>query len=467
MPGLTAQPPVRRARFPALLRLFEPAPATRETLTDPAQVKTQYRYWQRRILVSSIIGYAMFYFVRKNLSVAMPTMGQELGISKADLGLFLTLHGLIYGLSKFANGFLGDRSNARTFMAVGLILSAVVNVFFGLSSAVLTLGLFWLLNGLVQGMGFPPCARLMTHWFSPKQLATNFSIWNTSHSIGAALVVVLCGYLVAHFGDWRLCFFVPAGLAILCSIFLLLALPDTPPSVGLPEVEGTAQPGAGSAGFSGALLKQVFTNKYVWFLSLANFFVYTVRYGVFDWGPTLLTEMKGFRIEHASWMVFAFEGSGVAGMLLSGWLTDRFFGGRGARVCVISMTLAGLSLLLFWKLTGRSAWLSTLLLCLAGFFIYGPQALVGTIVANLATKRVAATAIGFTGVFAYASTVVSGWGLGTLVEHHGWNAGLAALTGMATMGIVLFALAWPAQPHGYAEEASAGRAAEPAPAGRV
>jgi len=154
-------------------------------------------------------------------------------------------------------------------------------------------------------------------------------------------------------------------------------------------------------------------------------------------------------------------------MLLSGWLTDRFFGGRGARVCVISMTLAGLSLLLFWKLTGRSAWLSTLLLCLAGFFIYGPQALVGTIVANLATKRVAATAIGFTGVFAYASTVVSGWGLGTLVEHHGWNAGLAALTGMATMGIVLFALAWPAKPHGYAEEASAWRAAEPAPAGRV
>lgn len=421
-------------------------------LEDADEIKASYRYWQRRILISTIIGYALFYFVRKNLSVAMPAMGVDLGITKKDLGLFLTLHGLLYGLSKFANGFLGDRCNARTFMAFGLLLSAIVNIFFGLSSAVLTLGLLWMLNGLVQGMGFPPCARLMTHWFPPKELATNFSIWNTSHSIGAALVVVLCGYLVAHFGDWRLCFFVPAGLAILCSVYLLFALRDTPPSLGLPEVEGTVQPDAGTKGFSTALLKQAFTNKYIWFLCLANFFVYTVRYGVFDWGPTMLTEMKGIKLTHAGWMVFAFEGSGVLGMLISGWLTDRLFGGRGARVCVIYMLLAGLSMLLFWKIPDKSVWLSTLLLCSAGFFIYGPQALVGTIVANLATKRVAATAIGFTGVFAYASTLVSGWGLGTLVHYYGWDAGLAGLTAMAGVGLVLFALAWPAKAHGYGEK---------------
>ncbi len=439
----------RRPLYSWLFRVFAPAPPAPVMLTHPADIKAQYRRWQRRVLIASIIGYAMFYFVRKNLSVAMPEMGKDLGITKTDMGLFLTLHGLLYGLSKFANGFLGDRCNARTFMAFGLLLSAIVNVFFGLSSAVVTLGLLWMLNGLVQGMGFPPCARLMTHWFSPKELATKFSIWNTSHSIGAAVVVVLCGYLVSHFGNWRLCFFVPAGLAILCSIYLLLTLPDTPPSVGLPEVEGTAQPGADSKGFSAALLKQVFTNKYIWFLSLAQFFVYVVRYGVFDWGPTMLTEMKGVKLTHASWMVFAFEGSGVMGMLFTGWLTDRFFGGRGARVCVISMMLAGLSMLLFWKLPGQSVWLGTLLLCLAGFTIYGPQALVGTVVANLATKRVAATAIGLTGLFGYASTLVSGWGLGALVQHYGWNAGLAALTGMAVVGVFLFALAWPAKAHGY------------------
>ncbi|HOX55704.1 MAG TPA: MFS transporter [Candidatus Paceibacterota bacterium] len=416
-------------------------------LQDPAEIKAQYRYWQRRILVSTIVGYAMFYFVRKNLSIAMPGLGSDLGIGKADLGLFLTLHGLLYGVSKFANGFLGDRCNARTFMTVGLILSAIVNIFFGFSSAVLTLGLLWMLNGWVQGMGFPPCARLMTHWFSPKELATNFSVWNTSHSIGAGLVVVLCGYLAAY--GWRLCFFVPAGLAILCSIFLFLMLRDTPPSLGLPEVEGTAQ-GSDSRSFSSALLKQVFGNKYIWLLAMGSFCVYIVRYAVLDWGPTLLTEMKGVKLTHSGWMVAGFEVSGVLGMLLSGWLTDRVFGGRGARVCVIWMALAGLSILVFWKLPTHSPWVGALPLCLAGFFIYGPQALVGVVVANLATKRLAATAIGFTSIFSYASTLVSGWGLGWLVEHHGWNAAFAGLVAVAAVGMLFFALVWPAKAHGYA-----------------
>jgi len=433
----------------ALVHLFAPAPPAEVLIEDAAEVKARYRYWQRRILISTIIGYATFYFVRKNLSVAMPGLGQDLGISKVDLGLFLTLHGLLYGVSKFANGFLADRSNARTFMAAGLLLSAVINLFFGLSSTVLALGVLWMLNGWVQGMGFPPCARLMAHWFPPKQLATHYSIWNTSHSIGAGLVVVVCGYLAVY--GWRWCFFVPAALAMLCAVFLLVSLRDTPPSLGLPEVEGTVRAPV-AKDFSSLLLRQVLANPYVWLLALASFFVYVVRYAVLDWGPTLLTETKHLKLTHSSWMVAGFEVAGVAGMLLSGWLTDRVFGGRGARLCVISMALAGLSVLLFWKLPDSSVGLSTLLLCLTGFFIYGPQALVGVIVTNLATKRVAATAIGFTSIFSYASTLVSGWGLGWLVQHHGWSAALGGLVIAAALSMLMFALAWTAKPHGYEAE---------------
>src|SRR5690606_6925407 len=166
----------------------------------PSDPERRFRYWQTRTLLASMAGYAVFYFVRKNLSIAMPAMQQDLGISKSDLGLFLTLHGLLYGVSKFVNGYWGDRANARVFMVVGLVLSALANLAFGFSSGVVVLGVVWMLNGWFQGMGFPPCARLMTHWFPPRELATKMSVWNTSHSIGAALVVVLCGYLVA-FGD--------------------------------------------------------------------------------------------------------------------------------------------------------------------------------------------------------------------------------------------------------------------------
>ncbi len=449
-----------------LFAFFKPETPAPPVQGSPEEIKRQFRYWQNRILLSSLIGYALFYFVRKNLGIAMPYLEKDLGISKSDLGLFLTLHGVLYGISKFANGFLADRANARTMMAAGLILSAITNFFFGFSSAVVALGMFWMLNGWFQGIGFPPCARLMTHWFSPKELATKMSIWNTSHSIGAALVLILCGYLLKHTGNWRLCFIVPGAIALLGSVFLLFALRDTPRSLGLPEVEGTESKQTESDETSGAefkafLRKKVFGNPYIWIIALANFFVYSVRYAVLDWGPTLLHEMKRFDIAKAGWMTASFEISGIAGMLLMGWLTDKLFKGRGARTCVFCMALTAVSIFVFWKLPADSLVLNTAALCCAGFFIYGPQALVGISVANLATKRAAATAIGLTGIFGYASTVLSGWGLGKLVEmntlrdqegailEHGWGAGFAGILLMAVIGTLLFAAAWPAKAHGY------------------
>ncbi|WP_197053711.1 MFS transporter [Sphingobacterium sp. T2] len=203
--------------------------------TSTNNLSDKFKYWQRRTIIATMIGYALYYFVRKNLSMAIPGMQEDLGIGKADLGIFLTLHGLIYGVSKFVNGIIGDRVNARHFMVLGLLLSALCNVVFGFSSAVMVLGITWVLNGWFQGMGFPPCARLMTHWVPPQELATKMSVWNTSHSIGAGLVVIVCGYVVSHM-TWRWAFFIPSLIAILGAIYLWIMLRDTPSSVGLPEL---------------------------------------------------------------------------------------------------------------------------------------------------------------------------------------------------------------------------------------
>jgi sugar phosphate permease len=445
-----APAPLPGGKFPPGLRLFEPAPPAPVGVTGLDAIQRAYRSWRFRVLFASIIGYATFYLVRKNLPIAMPLMQADLHISKSDLGLFLTLHGVLYGVSKFANGFLGDRCNARALMVVGLAASAVMNLFFGFASAVATLGIVWMLNGWFQGMGFPPCARLLTHWFTPKQLPIKMSIWNTSHCIGAVVILLLGGYLAPK--NWRLCFFVPAGISFAMVIFLWFTLPDTPPSVGLPEVEGTqtSAPQEGARGeFKQQLLEHVFRNRYIWLIAIANFFVYTLRYAVFDWGPTVLKEAKHIEIQHAAWMLAGFEVFGAIGALLGGWLTNRFFGGRPMRACVFFMVLAGVSILLFWKTAGESKALNTILLCSSGFFIYGPQCLVGIAAANLATKRAAATAVGLTGLFGYLSTVLSGWGLGTLVQHHGWDAGFAALLVIGAVGTLVFAAAWNAKAHGY------------------
>jgi OPA family glycerol-3-phosphate transporter-like MFS transporter/OPA family sugar phosphate sensor protein UhpC-like MFS transporter len=308
-------------------------------------------------------------------------------------------------------------------------------------------GLLWMLNGWFQGIGFPPCARLMTHWFPPHRLASNMAVWNISHSIGAGVIVVLCGYLAPI--DWRLCFFVPAGIVLLGAAWLAMALRDTPESLGLPPVEGTQDSRGDREPISSSLQRLVFTNPYIWLLSLANFFVYSVRYGILDWGPTFLKQARGIDLSSATWLVAAYELSGLLGMLCGGWITDRVFAGRAARACLVYMALCTCALLLFWLVPDQSWMTSGALLCLAGFFIYGPQSLIGVAAANLATKRAAAAAVGLTGLFGYLSTIVSGVGIGALVERHGWDSGFLTFLICGVAGILLFAICWPAKAHGY------------------
>jgi len=439
-----------------------------------AEVAGRFKYWQYRTVIATMIGYTLFYFLRKNLSLAMPGMESELGITKTSLGLFLTLHGLVYGLSKFLNGYWSDRVNSRLYMSVGLALCLLVNVAFGFgpvfaklftgsasgpafTAALITLfGVLWVLNGLFQGSGFPPCARLLTHWIPPNELATKMSIWNTSHSIGAGLIVILCGYIMAYGGPgaWRFCFWAPALLAGIGLLVLVIALRDTPASVGLPEIAGTEVKGARADEPVDPqfLRERVFCNPQIWMIGFANFTINLVRFSVLDWGPTLLKESKGLSLDRAGWMVAAFEIAGVVGMLAAGWITDRYMRGRAPRTCVFCMAGAALAILGFWMLpTTAPKWLLFASLLAAGFCIYGPQALTGVTAANISTKKLAGTSIGFTSLFSYASVTVSGVGLGALAENFGWYYAYTVMVGTAVAGAIIFLLLWNAKASVYDE----------------
>ena len=451
----------------------------------PEQHK-RFKHWQMRTILATMIGYALFYFVRKNFSLAMPGLEADLGISKVSLGIFLTLNGVIYGLSRFVNGVLADRMNARWYMAIGLALCALANFAFGFgediscwitgehtgdrftNTMILFMGIMWVVNGLLQGTGFPPCARLLTHWIPPHELATKMSVWNTSHSIGAGLVVILCGYIMGtcgsgpdHVGAWKWCFWIPSGIAFAGAVGLVFFLRDTPSSVGLPELEGTESREAEAAERKGTeykafLMKHVFRNPLIWILGFANFFVYIVRFSVLDWGPSLLSQSKGVSMEHAGWLVAMFEIAGILGMLFAGWATDRWLKGCAHRTCVFCMAGAALFVFLFWQLPADAPiWLLFATLCAAGFCIYGPQALIGIAAANQATKKAAATANGLTGLFGYASTLVSGVGLGYVAQHYGWNWAYVGILAMALVGMVVFLLMWGAKADGYDADAGA------------
>ena len=421
-----------------------------------AEEKKRFVKGQWKFIVCSMIAYAFFYITRKNLSMAQPEMLAQGVITKDALGIILTVHGVLYGLSRFVNGFWADRLNGRIFMAVGLVLSALMNFLFGCSSLTILFAVFWVVNGWTQGMGFPPCAKMLTHWIHPKELATKMSVWNTSHSFGSALALGLCSMLFAFGMGWRWCFYVPAALAGLAAVFCFFCVKDGPHEDGLPELDLSDVRGRSGADAPARKVtdadrrRLVFGNRVVWLCAFANFFVYVVRFGFLDWGPTFLKEYKGIAVSKGGLMIIAFELAAVVGTVFAGWFTDKVFKGRGIRTCVFCMLFAGLCAMGFWYLpSGAPIWEATLLLMGTGFFIYGPQALIGIVAAQQATNDAAAMANGFMGIMGYAATTVSGIGIAEISKHFGWNAALLSIAGFAIVGMVLFLCAWSAKATGY------------------
>ncbi|MCF0174486.1 MAG: MFS transporter, partial [Bacteroidales bacterium] len=308
--------------------------------------------WQWQVIIVSLLGYAMYYFVRKNFSTAMPSLEAVFGITKTQLGLFLTINGIIYGVSRFVNGFIADRCSHRKFMATGLAISGLLNFGYAFSdkcaaliagtatgpdflkAITVVMAVILIFNGYVQGMGVPPVYGLMAKWVHPKELATKMSVWNMSHSIGAGLIFILGAVIlkIAGVSAWRLFFIIPAIIAFAGSILIWTSMPDSPSEVGLEEIhkdnpEGKVQK-SDPEYHRAFLAKRVFKNPVIWVLALVNFCVYIIRFSMLDWGMMILPGSKGVSIGVAAVMVAVFEFvGGNLGMLFFGWLTDHLFGG--------------------------------------------------------------------------------------------------------------------------------------------
>ena len=348
---------------------------------------------QWRMLFATMIGYTLFYFMRKNFSFAMPGLQQDCGISKSMLGNFLFWGGIVYGLSKFINGIVGDRVNPKRMLCFGLLACTLVNVAFGFAPSIAalfsggetqgvaslawTLGILLVLNQFFQGTGFPPCAKLIAFWIPPKELATKMSVWNTSHSIGGGLVAKVCGVIMGlgvigaanqGVGMWRWCFWGMAALGLLGLLLMLVWLPGTPKDEGLPDLPGTEAKVEKVRSSGGEAMRMVFLNPVIWMLGFINVTINAVRALVADWGPTMLQEAKGLSPSESGTVIMLFEFAGIAGMLFAGWATDRLFGGRAPRLCVFLMAITAGLFAAFWFLPagGASGMLASAALCMAG-----------------------------------------------------------------------------------------------------
>jgi len=348
---------------------------------------------------------------------------------------------------------VSDRSNPRWFLPLGLLLSCLVMFASGTVKALYTslaavIGL-QILNGWVQGMGWPPCGKTMVHWFSTKERGLIVSLWNCAHNVGGALVANLALLGVMLFHDWGAKFYfnalVAAGIAILAYVLMR----DTPQSCGLPSIEEHRNdyPPNYSADhertftFREIFLEHVLTNKFLWAIAVANAFVYFVRYGVVNWIPTYLETAKGFSFKESSVAWSLYEYSAIPGTIACGWISDKVFKGKRAPATILFMALTLVAVLVYWGNLRGPLWIDYAALIAIGFLIYGPIMMIGLHALDLVPKKAAGTAAGFTGFFGYVfGSAVAGTGVGWIADKFGWGGVFVTMVACCILTIGFSAL---------------------------
>jgi sugar phosphate permease len=403
-------------------------------------------------MYSIFIGYASFYFVRQNFSLAIPSICSDLHITKADIGIIISIGSILYGVGKGFFGLIGDRYSARYIMVIGLTASAFMNIFLGYSCIIPAFTVFYALNWCFQSMGWPPCAKLLTHWFSPTEIGTKWALWNASQQVGSAAIAFLAPFILVRFG-WRYLFFIPGLAAILLAVFLFNRLRDTPESLKLPSVEKMTGLASVAEGSKWNLeeekklsyietLKMALANKFVWYVGLANFFVYICRMTFLNWGPSFLLEAKGSALTAVGIQMAFFDLAGIFGGIFSGYLSDKVFKGRRGPVSALCMLILVVLVFCLWAAPKDSQIISSICMICIGFLVTGPQILVGVAAADFASKKAAATASGFTGTLGYAGSAVSGVGTGFIADFYGWNSVFFMVIGSAILSAIFFILTW-------------------------
>lgn len=439
------------------LSLEASATSSGEGAGDATALVYSPEFIRRRLMVffAIVIGYSSYYLTRNSLTYTAPAMVADptLGMDITMIGAMTSVFPIAYGMSKFISGVLGAKFSPTVLLAGGLMSTAIINIAFGFGTSMAWFVFFWGLNGTLQGVGGPCCARILTTWFAGPERGTYWGMWNIAHNLGGFAAPLIAGGFAKAMG-WKWGMWAPGIIGLLVGVFVLLACKDKPEDVGYPPVEpvkpakvtSTTEPAAPKESLMDMLVKNVLTNPFIWGMALTYFFIYIVRQGVTSWFVFYLLKEKGVEdAAQAAMRVSGLELGGLVGSLIAGkasdWLISRSKNGGnvGARVKVVMAYTVGIAvaLLAFKAVPGSLPWLQWINVFMIGFFIYGPQMLIGLCGAELVGPSSVGASEGFLGWVAYLGAANAGIPLSFIVKEYGWNTYFATLVGACAIALLL------------------------------
>ncbi|MCK5102978.1 MAG: MFS transporter, partial [Cyclobacteriaceae bacterium] len=331
------------------LEFFSTGP-DKPLIKDSNQVDSLYKKYRLRVMLAITVGYGLAYPLRLALSAMKKDLIDSDIFSATELGSVGAALLYAYAFGKFFNGILADHANVKRFFAVGVTISALINIFIGTSTILWVWIVLWGLNGWFQGFGAPTGAVTLSNWYSNKERGRFYGIWSTAHALGEGLTFIVSATLVTFFG-WQAGFWGPGVFCLFVAVGIYLLLQDRPQTLGLPPIadwkndhSASKQTDDEHSQSTKKAQLQIFKIPAIWILGLASASMYVTRYAINSWGFLYLQEAKGYSLVEAGSILGLNTVAGLAGCVAYGYISDKLFKAKRPPVNLIFGVLEVFSL---------------------------------------------------------------------------------------------------------------------------
>jgi sugar phosphate permease len=409
-------------------------------MTAPASPLTpELVRWRWRIFAATWCCYAGYYFCRKPFYIVKSALGNELHFDATALGLIGSVYLVAYALGQFASGALGNRLGPRLLLLLGMSLSIAANVGFGFSNSLGSFIVLMALNGLVQATGWSGTVGTMANWFRRSERGTVMGFWATNFQVGGVAANTLAAWALGKYG-FRYSFFTGALVLLVVQAFFVFNQRNQPADLGLPPIDDPDEPQTGE---EQGLSRKAWIN--VLLVGAFYFFVKFIRYSLWSWAPFFLERNFGLKGDDAGYLSTVFDLAGVAGVVITGLLSDKFFKSRRAGVSLLMMLTMLFSCVLLYVGGGVSVTLFAICLGLVGFTLYGPDALMsGAGAMDIGSRRGAVMAAGVINGMGSIGSVVQELLIGRLYDSGKGNLGpiFLLLLGASALAAFTIGIVW-------------------------
>jgi len=382
--------------------------------------------------VLSFSVYITAYLGRINLSITIPYLQNELGYSKAVLGLLASGFFCTYAVGQLINGILGDRIQVRFFVTIGLLVAGISNIAFGIIRSFPLMFLAWSANGYFQSMLWGPLLRGISESVPHNKLRQAMLLMSISPIVGHFAAYILAGQL-AIFWKWEIAFLIPGVLLIAAALSWYWIMPRIAEKIKKDRTDTTA---VNVKKFSIKQLAVFFISKKLHLMVLLGIFVGIIKEGLTLWSPVFFIESYSMEMDKMIYIMSFMPLVNLVFILLGGLLIKKCFPDENYTI-LLFLIFTLLPVILIWKIENMI--FPLVVLCFYGLMasIYTVNTqMVSFFPINFRDNGQVSSSAGIIDSSIYLGAVIAGPLIGMASEKYGWNGMFLGIMGICLAAFV-------------------------------